>query len=282
MTAADNEAQREYWDGAGGRHWVDQAERYDRLNERYGARLLSALDPQPGERVIDVGCGNGALALAVAARVRPGGEVVGLDLSGPMLDVARKRAASESLDNARFEHGDAQVHALPPASFDAITSRFGVMFFADPVAAFANLAGATRPGGRLVFSCWQDITKNEWLMVPAGAALAYVPFPEMGEPGAPGPFALAEPGRIESVLSDAGWSDVSVEDAEEPMPIGTSVDDAVAFLRTTDLAETLMKDVDEEVAASAWRAVADALEAHAGADGVVLRGSAWIVRAVRG
>ena len=180
-----------------------------------------------------------------------------------------------------FEQADAQSHPLPADFFDAVFSRFGVMFFADAVAAFRNIARATKPRGRLVFACWQDITKNDWLMVPAAAALAHVPFPDLGEPGAPGPFSLAEPERINEVLEASGWSSITLEDVEEPMQLGTSLDDALRFMRGTDLATTLMSGVDESVAAAAWDAIANALEPHAGPEGVVLNGRAWLVRAVR-
>ena len=274
-----NEEQREYWNGGGGEHWVAEAERYDMLNERFGRRLVEVLAAQPGERILDVGCGNGALALEVAKAVGSDGAVVGLDISEPMLGVARERALAVGADNVTFELGDAQVHRLPAASFDAVTSRFGVMFFEDPVAAFANLAGATRSAGRLVFSCWQELLQNEWIMVPAGAALAHVPFPDMGEPGAPGPFALADRDRLQSVLSDAGWTDVTIDAAEEPMRIGTSVDDAMAFLRQSDIAARLLADVDDTAAAAALQAIEEAIEPHAGPNGVELTGRAWIVQA---
>lgn len=276
-----NAEQVEHWDGAGGEHWAAEAERYDAINRRFGERIVGALDPRPGERVLDVGCGNGALALMIAALVAPGGSVTGLDLSGPMLAVARHRAAEAGLDNLGFEQGDAQVHPLPEAAFDAVVSRFGVMFFDDPPAAFANLGRALRPGGRLVFACWQDLLRNEWLMVPAGAALAYVPMPDLGEPGGPGPFSLADPDRVRSVLADAGFVDVSVDEAIEPMRMGSSVEDTVAFMSRTEIAATLMKDADEETVQKAWDAIGEALRPYAGPDGVVLTGTVWLVAARR-
>ena len=277
----DNRQQREYWDGEGGLHWVAEADQYDTLNRRFGERILSALELHESERALEVGCGNGALAIEAAARVAPTGTVSGVDLSGPMLGLARDRADQRGVENVSFEQSDAQSHPLPDQFFDAVFSRFGVMFFADPVAAFRNIARATKARGQLVFACWQDITKNDWLMVPAGAALAHVPFPELGEPGAPGPFSLAEPERIKEVLGGAGWNSVTLEDLEEPMQLGASLDDALRFMRGTELATTLMAGVDPSVAATAWDAITKALEAHAGPEGVVLDGRAWLVRAVR-
>jgi SAM-dependent methyltransferase len=198
-----------------------------------------------------------------------------------MLAKATTRARAAGLDNVRFERGDAQVHGLPEAGFDAVVSRFGVMFFDDPNAAFANLAGSLRSGGRVVFACWQDLVANEWLMVPAGAALAYVPMPDLGEPGGPGPFSLAEPGRIRSLLAGVGLIDVSVEDFRCPMLMGATVDETVAFMQGTDMATTLLADVSAEVADAAWEAVRAALAPYAGDQGVVLGGAAWMVTATR-
>ena len=281
MTTSGNREQHDYWNGEGGLHWVAEADRYDTLNQRFGDRVIEALELHDGENVLEVGCGSGALAIEAATRVAPTGTVLGLDLSGPMLGLARDRAGQRGLANVSFEQADAQSHPLPAASFDAVFSRFGVMFFSDPVAAFRNIARATKAHGRLVFACWQDITKNDWLMVPAGAALAHVPFPDLGEPGAPGPFSLAEPERIKEVLGAAGWNAITLDDLEEPMELGTSLDDALRFMRGTDLAATLMADVEPSVAAAAWDAIAKALEPHAGPEGVVLEGRAWLVRADR-
>ena len=271
----------DYWDGAGGEHWVAEQVRYDEINAAFGTRLVAVLAPQPGERVLDVGCGNGALSLAIAPLVAPTGLVLGLDISGPMLDVAAQRAHVAQVSNAIFERGDAQTYQPEDGSFDALVSRFGVMFFDDPDAAFANLARSLRRGGRTVFTCWQNVLANEWLMVPVGAALAHVPLPELGEPGQPGPFSLAEPDRVHSILEGAGFVDVSVEDLRCPMRMGSTVEDTVSFMQRTDMAEALMADVSDEAAAAAWEAVRDALEPYAGPNGVVLQGAAWLVTATR-
>lgn len=272
-----NEVQIENWDGEGGESWVRDADRYDRMNSRFGERIVAAVAASVGERVLDVGCGNGALSLALA---RGGAAVTGVDISGPMLAEAGRRASAEGL-SIEFVKADAQVHDFEPGVFDAAVSRFGVMFFDDPVAAFSNIGAGVRSGGRIAFSCWQELFKNEWLMVPAAAALAHVPMPQLGAPGEPGPFALADPDRVRSVLGDAGWVDVALEEMAQPMAIGTSVEDTVGFFQQTELASTLFKDVEPEVAERAWSAIADALRPYEGGEGVVLQGVAWLVTARR-
>lgn len=271
-----NTEQSEYWDGAGGAHWATEAEAYDRLNAAFAERIVARVAPRAGERVLDVGCGNGALCLALAPTVA---SATGLDLSGPMLARARERVAAAGLDNVDLVQGDAQVVGLPDASFDAVVSRFGVMFFDDPVAAFSNVRRMLRPGGRLVFACWQAMPANEWIMVPVGAALAHVPVPPLGEPGAPGPFALADPERVQSVLDGAGFADVGLEDVKAPMQFGATVEETVAFFQGTEMASTLMKDVDPETVERAWAAMAEAVKPHLTADGVRLTGAAWLVTA---
>jgi len=280
-SAEPNAAQIESWDGPGGQHWVAEAERYDRMTRSFGERIIEAAAPGPGERVLDVGCGNGAVALAVSALVAPGGSVMGLDISGPMLAYARRRAEAAGIARVSFRKGDAQVYPLPPASFDAVVSRFGVMFFDDPVAAFANLGRALKPGGRIAFTCWRDLIVNDWLMVPAGAALQYVPMPDLGQPGAPGPFSLADPERVHQVLRDAAFARIAAEEVARPMPMGSSAEDVLAFMRGTEMAQVLMTGVDAGTAERAWAAVKAALQAHAEPGGITLAGTAWLVTARR-
>lgn len=281
MRSTPNVEQSEYWGGTGGEHWVREQARYDRMSAGFGDRIVQVLAPRPGERILDVGCGNGALSLAVGPLVVPDGTVVGLDISRPMLGVATGRARAAGLGNVRFERGDAQVHVLPEARFDAAVSRFGVMFFDDPQRAFANLARSLRSGGRLVIACWQDLAANEWLMVPVAAALAHVPMPDLDELAGPGPFSLADPDHVRTILGGAGLTDGGVEDFRCPMWLGATVDDTVEFMQGTDMAASLLAHVDDVAAAAAWQAVRGAMAPHAGPDGVVLGGAAWIVTATK-
>jgi SAM-dependent methyltransferase len=278
----DNEEQAAHWDGLGGEHWAAEQERYDRMLGPFGERIIEALAPQPGERVLDVGCGNGDLTLRVAERLAPGGKAVGVDLSGPMLERARRRAEAAGLDGVvHFEHADAQLHRFDPGSFDGVVSRFGVMFFDDPAAAFANLAAALRPGGRVALMCWRELLANEWLMVPAAAALEHVPMPDLGGSSGPGPFSLAEPEGVRVLLTQTGLDEIQLAEIDELTWMGESGDDTLAFLQRTEMAQILMADVEEERAARAWAAVARALDERAGPDGVRLQGSAWLVTAHR-
>src|SRR5262249_4292632 len=182
------------------------------MTRSFGERIIEAAAPRPGEQVLDVGCGNGAVALAVSALVEPGGSVTGLDISGPMLACARQRAETAGIANVSFRKGDAQVYPLTRGSFDAVVSRLCLMVFADRVGAFATLRCAVGPGGRIAFLCWRDLVVNDWLMVPAGAALRYVPMPDLGQPGGPGPFSLADPERVHQVLQDAAFAQITLEE----------------------------------------------------------------------
>ena len=274
-----NVEQRRRWDEEEGEHWAAEAERFDRMLAPYGEHVVAGLSPEPGESVVDVGCGNGALSLDVAARVGPKGSVLGLDLSGPMLSLARSRAAERGLGNVAFEQSDAQVHDFGDRQFDAVTSRFGVMFFDDPVAAFANLRSGTRSGGRVAFACWRSVLENDWLMVPAATLLEFVPMPEMPPPGGPGPFGLADPDQTRSRLTDAGWTDVELEPFEVRQWLGDNPASVVGFLSKTEIAKSMLGEADDATKEKAWSAVEAMLAGHTDDDGVHLTGRAWLVTA---
>jgi SAM-dependent methyltransferase len=276
-----NVAQIEDWDGPLGQRWVADAERLDRMSRGFGEQIVERLAPQRGERILDIGCGSGALALTIGAITGPDGSVTGLDISGPMLELARRRAGRTGVANVRFEQGDAQLHPLPLAAFDAAVSRFGVMFFDDPVAAFANVGRALKPGGRMIFTCWQDLLRNDWIMVPASAALLHVPMPDLGEPGGPGPFSFADPERLRHVLDAAAFSNIVVEEVVRPVRLGDSVDDALGYIQHSEIADALMQGVDTQTATRAWTAVRETLKAYASAKGVEFNGAALLVTANR-
>ncbi len=273
--------QREYW-AREGQQWVREEARYDAMNGGFGEAMLSSAALQPGERVLDVGSGNGATALAAATLVAPEGAVVGIDVSAPMLALARRRATSAGIDNVQFLEADAQTHRFEEAAFDAVISRFGTMFFDDPGAAFTNFGHAVRPGGRLAIVCWQDMFKSEWIVVPGGAVAAHVGSPDFGPPGAPGPFAFADGDRLTRIVAAGGFRDVTLGAVTRPMRIGDDVDDAVAFITSLELVrEQLFAGKPQDKVAAAVDAAREALVPFAGPDGVVLNGGAWLLTAHR-
>jgi SAM-dependent methyltransferase len=275
-----NAEQITYWNEHSGPKWVARQALLDAQLASFGEAAIEAARVQAGERVLDVGCGCGDTTLAVARRVGAGGRAVGVDLSAPMLARARERAAAERLANAEFLQADAQTHPLAPASFDAVVSRFGVMFFADPTAAFRNLRTALVPGGRLAFACWQSLPENPWMLVPVMAAAQHVPLPPPPAPGAPGPFSFAERARVEGILSGAGFADVEFRTFAPEMTLGGEVglDGAVEFLiQLGPMAAALREANRPELLPAVTAAVREALAPYVTPRGVVMASKAWIV-----
>ena len=278
-----NTNQAEHWNsGEDLTHWLTNQARYDRMNEPFAALILAAAQLQPGRNVLDVGCGCGATTLA-AARVIAPGQAVGLDLSGPMLARARATAEADGLRNAVFQQGDAQVQPLEPARFDVVISLFGTMFFADPVAAFANIRSATRPGGRLAFVCWQPLAVQQWLLVPRAALAEHVPpIAGFGSGDGPGMWAFSDPDRPREILAAAGWRDVEItpEHASVLVGGGGSVEEAAEFMRTGSMGRMMLAGADAGTFERAVASVRAALAPYADADGVRLGAGVWLVQAV--
>ncbi|MCB9372605.1 MAG: methyltransferase domain-containing protein [Microthrixaceae bacterium] len=267
------------WEHEAGAHWADNADRYTRVLRHYGALLVDALAPAPGERVLDIGCGNGDLSLATGRAVGHGGAVLGVDLSPDMLAVARGRAEAEGLHHVEFVQADAASWRTPTAPFAAATSRFGVMFFDEPAAAFANLRGSMVPGARLVFVCWQSLLDNEWMLLPAAAASEVLAPPPPGDPTAPGPFAFADGDRVAALLTEAGFGGIDLEAVSAPVWVGHDADDAAGFLRDSGVGRTWFADAPPALVDEALARAADAVRPHEGPDGIELGGAAWLVRA---
>jgi SAM-dependent methyltransferase len=206
-----NAAMRRYWNEVAGPRWVQRAEIQESRNIEVAQLLLAEARAAPGERVLDVGCGPGATALPLAASVGPSGHVTGIDITEPMLGLLRRRIAEQGIANLTALLADAQTYVLPPASFDLLTSRFGVMFFADPAAAFGNLGGALRPGGRLAMAVWASIEDNLHWKIPFDIAVNRVGPPAPTPPHAPGPMAFRNPDYLRGILSQAGFADIAVD-----------------------------------------------------------------------
>jgi SAM-dependent methyltransferase len=276
---ADNAAQAEYWSGAGGQRWIDHQQHQDQVLRPVSDLLAAAADAKPGERVIDLGCGCGATTLDFAERVRPGGEVLGLDLSEPMLARARDRASQDL--PVRFVHADATVYGFAPDWADLIVSRFGVMFFADPARSFANFRRGLKRGGRLAFACWREAKQNPFFIVPLREARKHAPaLPEMG-PEEPGPFAFANEARVRRLLSEAGYADILLtpRNLDLDIAVGRGLDTAVKAAISIGPTSRMLDGQSEAVRAAATADIRTALAAHARGDSVPLGGAIWMVTA---
>jgi SAM-dependent methyltransferase len=218
-----------YWNEAAGETWAAREDGLDQVIAPIGERVLALAAASPGEKVVDIGCGCGATTLELARQVGPEGAVLGVDVSCPMLGRALARAKARGLTQTDFVLADAQIAQLGREEFDLLFSRFGVMFFAEPTIAFANLRRMLRAGGRLAFVCWQSIQRNPWMLVPSLAIARHVQL-SPPEPGQPGPFAFADPERLRGILSSAGFAEIRIEGAELSLaPGGGDPDRAVEF-----------------------------------------------------
>lgn len=270
-----NAEQARAWDGEEGAYWAEHADRFDRALRAYRPDLFGAAGISAADQVLDIGCGTGETTCD-AARRASGGRAVGVDLSAAMLRVARRRASAEGLRNAEFVQADAQVHPFPAAAFDVAVSRAGTMFFADPVAAFRNIGGALRPGGRLVQLVWRPLRNNEWLLSLTEALAAGRPWPTPAA-DAPGPFALADPERVRSVLGGAGFTDIRLEPHGEAMWFGEDADDAERF--ALGVLGWMLEGLDDEGRARAVDNLRATLAAHDTGNGVFYASEAWIIGA---
>ena len=284
MTSArttPNAQQVEYWNSAVAQTWVRLQTRLDQLFHPLTQVALESAAPQPGERAIDVGCGCGATVLELARRVGPGGRVLGIDISEPMLDLARRRAAEAGHTQATLVRADMSTYAFAPHECDLAFSRFGVMFFADPVAAFANLRGALKPSGRLVFVCFRSLSENAWVREPLSAVKDLLPPSPPPGPEEPGQFAFADPDRVRRILGEAGFHDISFTRHDPVMQLagpGGAEQAAELSSQIGPIARALI-GAPEALRTAVRDALAAAFRQHDGPDGIALAGANWIVAA---
>jgi SAM-dependent methyltransferase len=272
--------QVEYWNGPGGERWAMQQAMTDRLLAEVATLAIEAAAPRAGETVIDVGCGGGTTSRILAGLVGVSGRVVGIDVSGPLLRLARQTANLPA--NLEFRVADAASAPLENLAADLVFSRFGVMFFGDPAAAFANLRRGMRSGGRLAFACWRTPRENPWMMVPLQAAYRHAPrLPELG-PEDPGPFSFADPARVRRILEAAGFRDIAMQPGNLAFDLaqGGGLAAAVGFATAVGPASRAMEEQPEETRRAAAEAIREALAPFAAGGGVALAGAIWLVAAV--
>jgi len=271
--------QSEFWNEAGGRMWIDNIEQTHALLQPLGDALLVRAAPKTSEAVLDVGCGGGLNSIEIARLVGESGSVCGVDVSELILNYARSQPGLPG--NLEFACVDAAKENFGGERFDLLFSRFGVMFFEDPKAAFANLRKSLRPGGRLTFQCWQAPQKNPWLSCPMQAAFEVLPAPAAAsDPRAPGPFAFAEDNWIREILTDAGFTNVEIENLEIDMPMGT-LEEAVAYSMRFGPAVEALNEASADERQLVERGIRAAYEPFAGDEGVIGPTATWIVTADR-
>jgi SAM-dependent methyltransferase len=278
----DNTDQITYWNEGAGAKWAANQARLDRLFAPLTESLIAAAAPRPGEHVLDIGCGCGDLSLAAAARIGPTGHVLGADISRPMLERARARQAVEGQGLALdWLEADAMTHPFAPTA-DLLISRFGVMFFADPLAAFVNLRRGLKPGGRFAFLCWQPREAVEWMQWPLDQVASVLPTPPTTS-GTPGPFGLADESATTRLLTEAGFSGVTADPIKAALTIGEGGDpvgDALALLLQAGPFASLFNEAEASARARAKPLLRRALEAKVQNGVVCLGGACWLYRGV--
>jgi len=269
------------WSGPMGQRWLANLDRFESMIAPVGEALLGAAAFQPGERVVEIGCGGGANSLQIAAQVAPGGTVLGLDISEPLIGASRSRAAAAGVRNARFMAGDAATAALPEASFDRLFSRFGVMFFSDPHAAFAHMHGFLRPGGRLDFACWGPPDENPAFSDIGKVMRRYVDSPPPA-PRTPGPLAFGEQDYVRDILTHGGFRDIAITPWRGEVYMGgagATPEAAVAFSTESSTSAAAFADLPPDIQAAARKDLLELFTRRHGPRGVAFEAMVWLVGA---
>ncbi len=272
-----NADQLAFWNGAGGATWVARQAHTDITLAPVSDALVALAAARPGERILDVGCGCGATTLEFARIVGRTGRVAGLDISGPMLAEGRARAETTGVTNVDWIEADAATAKLD--RFDLLVSAFGLMFFGDPIAAFAHMRAAASPGARMAFVCWRSLAENPWIETPMNAVIPLLPPRPKANPNAPGMFAFANPQRITEALTAGGWTPPRIDklDLDLDIAAGRGLEEAVVQSTQIGAVNSWLRGQPAEVIAAATASIRGALSAHQDGASVRLPGAMWLV-----
>jgi SAM-dependent methyltransferase len=279
MSADVNVEQTRAWNGDEGDSWIRNEEHLSASTRRHTARLFERLMVADDDTVVDIGCGCGETTRE-AARRAVSGSAFGVDLSQRMIERARERSREAGITNVTFEQADAQVHPFPSEHFSLAISRFGAMFFEDPVVAFSNIGRAMRPGARLGLLAWEELSRNDWLVAIRSALAAGRDLPA-APAGSPGPFGLADADAVQHILTDAGFVGIDLADVDEPMQLGVDAADGFEFVRTLGMTKGMLQELDEHAREHALDELRATLAANETDEGVLLGSHAWLITAVK-
>jgi len=278
VTEAPNRDQAALWNDAAGKTWVEMQDVLDRMLQPFADRLAADAFPGEGGWVLDIGCGAGATTLAMARRLGPKGLCLGVDISGPLVEAAKARAEAVGLEQAGFVEADAQGYRFDPGAFDAVISRFGVMFFDDPEAAFANIRKGVRPGGRLTFVAWRSPMENSFMITAVQAAAPFLPAMTPPDPNAPGQFAFADDAKVRRILKAAGWGEVDVAPLDVPSEVAEA--DLMAYVTKLGPAGLALRDADQGLKARVAEALETAFRPYVQDGAARFTAACWLVTAV--
>lgn len=274
--------QSEYWNGSAGKKWASLADNQDTLLGKLGEAAMDAGSLSNAQSVLDIGCGSGGSTFEISRRIGSGGAVWGVDISKPMLDIAITRLTNHDIGNVKFSEADVTTLDFTNHSFDRAFSRFGVMFFEDPVASFVNIANSLKPNGKLAFCCWRSLSKNEWFELPLNVGLKYCAPPNQVDPHAPGPMAFKDQDRINSILNASGFTKVSIHDHESKLVVGPTPEIAASNLTDVGPLSRLMQNSDNHIKMLVQTKLEKQLMEHVTSRGVELNSNIWIVTANKG
>jgi ubiquinone/menaquinone biosynthesis C-methylase UbiE len=276
-TAQQNDNQQAtLWNGLAGRAWVEMQEPLDKILKPFEDLLVEAVSRGPGGRVLDVGCGTGSTTLALARLLGAKGRSIGIDISDAMIAAARSRAERESTP-ASFICADAQAHAFEPASFDAIISRFGVMFFDDPIRAFANLRRAATDNAELRFVAWRSAAENPFMTTAERAAAPLLPNLPARQPDAPGQFAFANDRRVYTILEESGWAGIDIR----PIDVACTLPEKelVPYMTRLGPVGRVLQQTDDRTRAQVIKTVRAAVDPYVRGAEVRFTAACWMVTA---
>jgi SAM-dependent methyltransferase len=279
-TASIGLLQREFWNSEATRRWVTEQARIDRIFAGVTEAALAAAAPKFGESVLDIGCGTGTTLLRLAAAVGPDGRVLGIDISEQQLALARQRIAAAGATRAQVVLDDAAAHDFPPAGFDLAFTRFGVMFFADPIAAFGNLRRAMKPDGRLTLAVFRPGPENPWATASVAAIRHLVTPPAPPGPGEPGQFSWGDPARVRRILGGAGFREVALTPLDLPITLGADAAEAAELAMFIGQGARLLHGLPDTTRDAARAAFEAFFKPHEGPGGVNLPGGLWLVSAL--